>query len=381
MDLPFEQVISRRGFLARCGIVAVSGGVLARLVRLSHAQDVRHGYVKKIEARYYRTLPGNKVQCLLCPRGCTVEPGKRGFCRVRENGDGVYYTHVHSNPCAVHIDPIEKKPLFHFLPGTSALSIATAGCNFTCKNCQNFTISQANPEDTSNYQLDPQQVVDLAVRYGAPTIAYTYTEPTVFYEYMLETSKAAHGRNIRNVYHSNGYMNQEPLLELMEYLDGANIDLKAYSNAFYQEIASGTLLPVLETLKTLKKNGVWLEITNLVIPTKNDDAVMLRELCEWIAQELGKDTPVHFSRFYPCYRLNNLPPTPVKTLAQAAQIARDSRLDHVYIGNVPNINEENTFCPRCHRVIIGRTGYRVTDFNIAEGACTFCGTAIPGVWQ
>jgi pyruvate formate lyase activating enzyme len=381
MHLPFERIISRRGFLTACGILAVGGGVLPKLVKLSHAQESRHGYVKKVAARYYRPLQKKKIKCLLCPHGCIVEPGDRGFCRVRENNDGAYYTRVHSNPCAVHIDPIEKKPLFHFLPGTSALSIATAGCNFTCKNCQNFTISQADPENTNNYQLDPGQIVDLALHYKTPTIAYTYTEPTVFFEYMLETSRIAHQKNIRNIYHSNGYMNQEPLLELKDYLDGANIDLKGYSNEFYQEIAGGTLFPVLETLKTLKKHGIWLEITNLVIPTKNDEESMLRDLCAWTAQELGKDTPVHFSRFYPCYKLNNLPPTPVPTLKKAAEIARLNGLDHVYIGNVPNIDEENTYCPACNGVVIGRKGYSITDVNIKNGLCTFCRTAIPGVWE
>jgi pyruvate formate lyase activating enzyme len=381
MNLPFEQITTRRHFLIKCSMLALGSSLLPKIVKFGHAQDVRRGYINKTKARYYESLPNKKVKCLLCPHGCIVKPGSRGFCRVRENDEGIYYTQVHSNPCAVHIDPIEKKPLFHFLPGTTALSIATAGCNFTCKNCQNYTISQANPEDTHNYQLRPEDIVDLAIHYKTPTIAYTYTEPTVFFEYMLETSRIAHGKNIRNVYHSNGYMNQDPLLELADYLDGANIDLKAYSNAFYQEIASGTLLPVLETLKTLKKRGVWLEITNLVIPTKNDEESMLRDLCQWIVQELGKDTPVHFSRFYPCYKLNNLPPTPVKTLEKAAEIGRTSGLDFVYIGNVPNVEEENTFCPRCRGVIIGRKGYSITDFNMKNGVCTFCRTAIPGRWE
>jgi pyruvate formate lyase activating enzyme len=310
-----------------------------------------------------------------------VGEGERGFCRVRENRDGEYYTLVHSNPCAVHIDPIEKKPLFHFQPGTAALSIATAGCNFTCKNCQNYDISQARPDDTVNYDLAPQDIVDLAIKYDTPTIAYTYTEPTVFYEYMLETAKAARRKGILNIYHSNGYINQGALDELVEYLDGANVDLKGFSEDFYRDITGGTLGPVLTALKTLKKSGVWLEITNLIIPTKNDADGAIRELCSWVKSELGTDTPVHFSRFYPQYKLQNLPPTSVETLRRAADIAHAVGLDFVYIGNVPGIAEENTFCPRCGKTIVGRTGYRVHAYMIENNKCAFCQAEISGHWQ
>jgi pyruvate formate lyase activating enzyme len=300
---------------------------------------------------------------------------------VRENRDGDYYTLVHANPCAVHIDPIEKKPLFQFLPGTAALSIATAGCNFTCKNCQNYDISQARPDDTINVELFPEDVVALALKYDTPTIAYTYTEPTIFFEYMLETAKIARKKGVLNIYHSNGYINQEALNALAAYLDGANVDLKGFSNAFYQEITGGTLDPVLQTLKTLKKRGVWLEITNLVIPTKNDSDEMIRELCSWIESELGKETPVHFSRFYPQYKLQNLPPTPVETLKRASEIAHQTGLDYVYIGNVPGVEEENTYCPGCGKVAIGRTGYHVSTFRIRNGECEFCGEEIAGRWK
>jgi pyruvate formate lyase activating enzyme len=290
------------------------------------------------------------------------------------------YTLVHSNPCAVHIDPIEKKPLFHFFPGTAALSIATAGCNFTCKNCQNFDISQARPDDTVNYDLSPARIVDLAVKYETPTVAYTYTEPTVFYEYMLETAQAAHRKGVLNIYHSNGYITREALSQLVPYMDGANIDLKGFSNDFYKEITGGTLKPVLESLKMLKTGGVWLEITNLVIPTKNDSADGLKELCLWIESELGADTPVHFSRFYPQYKLQNLPPTPVETLRKAAEIARTAGLEYVYIGNVPGIAEENTYCPNCGRVIVGRTGYHIDTYKIEKDHCGFCRAKIAGRW-
>ena len=381
MNLFFEKGISRRNFLKKCGVLATSGLILSKMVKFAEAQEAKLGYSSPKKALYYKKLSGKRVQCSLCPRACVVGEGSRGFCRVRENRGGEYYTLVHSNPCAVHIDPIEKKPLFHFIPGTAALSIATAGCNFTCKNCQNYDISQARPDDTVNFELKPADVVSLAKRYETPTIAYTYTEPTVFYEYMLETAKEAGRKGVLNIYHSNGYIDRIALAELVEYLDGANVDLKAFSDDFYKEITGGTLNPVLESLKTLKSNGVWLEITNLVIPTKNDSDGPIRELCAWIKSELGSDTPVHFSRFYPQYKLQNLPPTPVETLKKAAEIAHAAGLNYVYIGNVPGVAEENTFCPRCGKTIIGRTGYHVHTYRIVDGRCEFCKHEIAGKWK
>lgn len=381
MNLPFERIITRRNFLKKCGILTLGSTLIPKLVKCAETPSPTAGFIKPHKARFFEKLAHDKVRCLLCPHQCVVPKGQRGFCRVRENRDGEYYTLVHSNPCAVHIDPIEKKPLFHFLPGTGAFSIATAGCNFTCKNCQNWDISQAKPDDTINYDMSPEKIVDLAITYNTKTIAYTYTEPTVFFEYMLETSKNAHTRGVLNVYHSNGYINQEPLAELIPYLDGANIDLKAHSNEFYKDITSGTLYPVLETLKTLKQNGVWLEITNLVIPTKNDSERVIQDLCVWIESELGADTPIHFSRFYPQYKLRNLPPTPIETLKRAATIARTCGIHYVYIGNVPGIPEENTYCPNCRKLLIERRGYSVDLVNVKGGMCLFCGTAIAGRWE
>jgi len=381
MNFFFEKIVSRRDFLKKCGLLFLGGFLSSKLIKFANAQEGRLGLIKAQKALYYKKLPKNKVKCLLCPRGCIVGKDKKGFCRVRENRKGEYYTLVHSNPCAVHIDPIEKKPLFHFLPGTAALSIATAGCNFTCKNCQNWDISQAYPENTFNILLSPDKIVELALENNAPTIAYTYTEPTVFFEYMSDTCRRARKKNVRNIYHSNGYINQEPLLDLIPYLDAANIDLKAYSDAFYQEITGGTLSPVLKTLKTLKSKGVWLEITNLVIPSKNDEASLIKELCLWVKEELGDDVPLHFSRFYPQYKLQNLPPTPVSTLKKAADIARNVGIHYVYIGNVPGIPEESTYCPHCNKVVIERIGYEIKSINIKKGKCGFCGTTIPGVWK
>lgn len=381
MKLFFEKLMTRRSFFKNCGWIALSGVVVSKLVKFADAQEARLGYIEPKKALYYEKLSKQRVRCKLCPRYCVVNSGDRGFCRVRENRDGDYYTLVHSNPCAVHIDPIEKKPLFQFYPGTAALSIATAGCNFTCKNCQNYDISQARPDDTINVELLPEDTVKLALKYETPTIAYTYTEPTVFFEYMFETAKIARQKGVMNIYHSNGYINQEALVALAQYLDGANVDLKGFSDAFYQEITGGTLNPVLESLKTLKKHGVWLEITNLVIPTKNDSDEMIRDLCVWIESELGKETPVHFSRFHPQYKLQNLPPTPVETLKRAADIAHVSGLEYVYIGNVPGVEEENTYCPQCGKIVIGRTGYHVHAYKIKNGKCEFCGAEIAGKWK
>ncbi|MEO0206646.1 MAG: AmmeMemoRadiSam system radical SAM enzyme [candidate division WOR-3 bacterium] len=379
----FEQLIPRRQFLKDLGIIAL-GGIFAReILKALGAENLKTkpGYFKLTPALHYKKLSGNKIRCLLCPRECVVSKGNKGFCRARKNVDGYYYTLVHSNPCALHIDPIEKKPLFHFLPGTTALSLATAGCNFVCKNCQNWEISQSSPEQTENREISPVEMVKLALEYRTPTIAYTYTEPSIFYEYMLDIAKLARESGVLNIYHSNGYLNQEPLKELIKYLDGANIDLKGFTEDFYSDITSGTLKPVLETLKTLKKNGVWLEITNLVIPTRNDDKETIKKMCEWIRDELGKDVPVHFSRFYPQYKLVNLPPTPLETLQKAAQIAKETGLLYVYIGNVPGIKEESTYCPECKKLLIERKGYDVRQINIVDGKCKFCNEQIPGRWQ
>lgn len=379
----FEEPISRRCFLKYLGIISLGGLFLKDIAKGIFAKELKviPGFVRPKFALYYEKLSNKIVRCLLCPKYCTVKNGNIGFCRARKNINGEYYTLVHSNPCAVHIDPIEKKPLFHFLPGTTTLSFATAGCNFTCKNCQNWNISQASPEETDNVEISPAKMVELALQYKTPTIAYTYTEPSIFYEYMLDTARLAHKHGVLNIYHSNGYLNQEPLKELIKYLDGANVDLKGFSEEFYREITGGTLQPVLETLKTLKKNGVWLEITNLIIPTKNDDEKTIRVMCEWIKDELGKDVPIHFSRFYPQYKLQHLPPTPLETLQRAAKIAKNLGLLFVYIGNVPGIREESTFCPKCRKIIIERKGYSILQINIKDGKCKFCKTEIPGRWQ
>ena len=339
------------------------------------------GFTGTKRSPWFTALDGGSVRCELCPRRCVVNPGGRGFCRVRENRGGVYYSLVWGNPCAAHLDPIEKKPLFHVLPSTRSYSVATAGCNLQCKFCQNWEISQAAPEDLLNHDMPPEAIVAQALQSGARSIAYTYVEPTVFYEYMTDVARLARKQGLRNVCHSNAFINPEPLKELCGLLDAANFDLKGFSEEYYRDMCSGQLAPVLDTLKTCRREGVHLELTNLVVPTRNDDETAIRAMCRWIKEELGADTPLHFSRFYPLYKLRNLPPTPVSTLERARAIARAEGLRYVYIGNVPGHEAEHTFCPACGKLVIQRTGYMVGEVRLKGGACASCGHPIPGIWS
>ncbi len=320
------------------------------------------------------------VQCELCPNGCVLDLNQTSRCRTRINKDGKLYSLVYGKPCAVHVDPIEKKPFFHFLPGTTAFSIATAGCVLSCKFCQNWQISQAKPEETDTYDMPPEKVVSNAAAYKCKSIAYTYTEPTAFYEYMYDTAVIARNRKVRNTVHSCGYINEKPLRKLSKYLDAAAIDLKAFTEDFYERICNGSLKPVLASLAVLKEEGVWLEITNLVIPTLNDDLKKINEMSRWLVKNLGPEVPIHFSRFIPHYKLTNLPPTPIETLSEARKTAMDAGLKFVYIGNIRH-EGENTFCPKCRKLLIERQVYTVVQNNISHGKCKFCNTAIAGVWS
>ena len=345
------------------------------LVLPLHAND------KLKEALFYEKLENKLVKCQLCPRKCVIPDSKRGFCGGRENRDGTLYTLVYAKPVAIHIDPIEKKPLFHFLPGTTAYSIATSGCNLRCKFCQNWEISQRRPEEVDYVYLEPQDLVKHVLESGSPTIAYTYSEPTIFYEYMLETAKLARAQGIKNIMHSSGYINEQPLRQLAKYLDAANIDLKAFTNDYYVKMSEATLEPVLKSLKVLKEEGVHVEITNLVLSGYNDDKDSIMKMCMWIRENLGQDTPIHFSRAFPMYKLLSLNPTPVETLEKARQIALDCGLKYIYIGNVAGNPAENTFCTRCKKIVIKRTGYTILENNLENGKCKFCGEEIAGIWH
>ncbi|MCM8792443.1 MAG: AmmeMemoRadiSam system radical SAM enzyme [Candidatus Omnitrophica bacterium] len=368
--------ITRKEFFKKSFLLGISSLVL----KVTEAFSGSKVNFKK-EASYYKKIDTHTIQCELCPRRCILAEGQRSFCRAREPKEGKLYSLVYGLACAVHIDPIEKKPLFHFLPGTPIYSIATAGCNFRCKYCQNWSISQYPPEATSNIYLKPEEIVRQAKERDCPSIAYTYTEPSIFYEYMLDTARLAKRYGLKNMYHSNGSLNPKPVEELSLYLDGANIDLKAFNQKFYTDICSGYLDTVLNTLKILKQNKVWLEITNLVIPTLNDDLKEIRQMCLWIKENLGKDTPLHFSRFWPQYKLTYLYPTPLEILERARDIALECGLDFVYIGNIPGHPAENTYCPNCRRIVIERRGFSVLNKQIDEkGLCKFCGYGLPGVW-
>ena len=288
---------------------------------------------------------------------------------------------VYGTACAIHLDPIEKKPFFHVHPGSTSLSVATAGCNFHCKFCQNWEISQASPEDVYSYPMTPEVVVQRAMEMGALSIAYTYVEPTIFYEYMFDIAVLAKARGLLNVFHSNGFINPGPLINLCQVIDAAQIDLKGFTNGFYRELCLGELEPVLETLKILRRKNVHLEITNLMIPTKNDDLTMVNEMCRWIKGELGSDVPLHFTRFYPLYKLRRLPPTPITTLEKARSEALKLGLEFVYIGNVPGHDGLNTVCPLCHRIVIERVGYMIRSLHLKDGKCAFCGHPLPGIWS
>jgi pyruvate formate lyase activating enzyme len=344
-------------------------------------KEIRKANLELLEARYWTLLEDKTVQCQLCPNFCVLGNGKKGRCGARINIDGKLYTIVYARPVAVHIDPIEKKPFTHYLPRTQSFSIATAGCNLGCVFCQNWQISQSRPEDAESVYLPPAQVVEMAKRSNCATIAYTYTEPTIFYEYMFDTAKLAKAAGVKNVMHTCGYINPKPLKELLKYMDAVNVDLKGFSEEYYVQMCSGHLDPVLITLKEIKRSGVWLEITNLVVPGKNDDPKMIRSMCVWIKDNLGTDTPLYFSAFTPQYKMTGIPPTPVKTLEEARDIAKSVGLKYVYIGNVYGHIGESTFCPKCGKIVVKRKGFDTLEVNLIDGKCKYCGYKIAGVWK
>jgi len=379
-----NQTVTRQEFMARCmgcaaGLTLVPGAVLAAAG--SRARKRERGLVRPREARYYEIGPEGRARCRLCPHGCVIGEGSRGSCGVRELRDGRLMTLVHSNPCAVHVDPIEKKPLLHFLPASRAFSVATAGCNLHCKNCQNWEISQRRPEETENIELPPEDLVAEAVAAGCESIAYTYSDPDIFFEYTVDTARQARQQGLKNVLVTAGYISLEPQREFCEVIDAANVDLKGFTEDFYRQVCSASLQPVLDALRMYRQEGVWLEVTHLVIPTLNDDAGRIRQMCRWLHEHLGADVPLHFSRFHPRYQLKNLPTTPVETLEMARRIGLDEGLRYVYVGNVPGHPGEATYCPNCGRTVIGRIGYSITEMNLQDGCCRFCGETIAGVWS
>ena len=380
--------LNRRSFL-KCSLAATGGILLPNVVPggslLGSTADASPlpspAGLSRVEAKYYKKLEHKEIECELCPRKCRVGDRERGYCGCRENQEGTYYTLVHSYACSFNVDPIEKKPLFHFMPGTKAFSIATAGCNMNCKFCQNWEISQVRPEQVRSIYLPPEDIVEYARQSGSRSIAYTYSEPIVFYEYMLDAAMAGREKGIKSVVITAGYINHDPWMELIREVDAIKVDFKAFTEKFYEEICHAKLKPVMDALVDLSKSGKWYELVYLVVPTLNDDMKNIREMCKWMVADLGRDVPLHFSRFHPMYLLKNLPPTPVSSLERAREIALEEGMNFVYVGNVPRHQGEHTYCPNCKEVVIGRIGYTITRMNLKNGKCKFCGKPIPGVWS
>lgn len=333
------------------------------------------------EALLYETEDNQRVRCNLCAHRCLIAEGRMGICKVRENIEGELQTLVYGRTISQNIDPIEKKPLYHFLPGSRSFSIATPGCNFHCQWCQNWDIVEQPVTGYQNWgqEAAPEDLVAAAVKSGSESIAYTYTEPTIFFEYAYDTARLAHQRGLRNVFVTNGYMTAEMLETMDPYLDGANVDLKAFREDTYREYVGAQLEPILENLKVIKELGIWLEVTTLIIPDLNDDHEELRDAARFIAQELGPETPWHLSRFFPHREMRDHPPTPMWTLQEAEEIGRDEGLQHIFLGNTGD--QANTFCAECGRMLINRRGFWVLEDNLREGRCPDCGAEAAGVWS
>ena len=334
------------------------------------------------EAMFYTRLSHGRVECGLCFRKCILHKGERGECRNRENRGGTLYNLVWGKPAAIQIDPVEKEPQYHLFPGTLILCFGTAGCNFHCMFCQNWHLSQRSMEEMEYfYPLRPEEAVAEAKKRRIPTISFTYNEPTSFYEYVYDIACIAKMEGLNILWHSNGAMNQEPLGKLLSYTDAVTVDLKGFRDAFYRKYSQAELKPVLENLKLIKKSGVWLEIVNLVIPTANDDPGDVRRMCEWIHENLGPEVPLHFSRFFPAYRLTRLPPTPMDTLERCYSIAKECGLHYITLGNVPGHRFNSTYCPECGHILIKRIHFEVIENSIDRGKCPHCGHTIPGIWM
>lgn len=337
-----------------------------------------------MQAYLYTSGENKAVRCQLCNHFCAIKAGRRGLCAVRENRDGTLHTLVYGKLIAGHVDPIEKKPLYHFMPGSQSYSIATVGCNFRCRFCQNSDIAQMPADHNGKIlgdEVTPGKVVATARQSDCRSISYTYTEPTIFFEFAYDTAKLAHGQGIKNIFVTNGYMSAEALSMIAPYLDAANVDLKAFNDDYYKEQCGARLRPVLETLKQMGASGIFIEITTLIVPGLNDSPEELKKLAAFIVDQLGPSVPWHISRFHPTYRMTDRDPTPVGTLEMARQIGIKAGLQFVYTGNVPGDDGENTFCPGCGEMIIERWGFRLGKVLVKKGACSLCGHSIAGVWE
>jgi pyruvate formate lyase activating enzyme len=329
------------------------------------------------EAMFSRSLDNNKVECMLCPHRCKLSKGKRGICGVRENQKGKLVTLIYGLATSVTPDPIEKKPLYHFHPGTYALSFGTVGCNLSCLHCQNFGISQANIEGMNFKRLKPADTIDIAKRYKCQGIAWTYNEPTIWFEFTYDASILAKKEGLYTCYVTNGFIEAEPLKKISPYLDAMNVDVKSFNPDFYKKICKAKLQSVLDTCVLAKELDIFLELTYLVIPQENDSEEEIKEFCRWVVENLGEKTPVHFSRFHPDYKMRDSIPTPMSSLNRAFDLAHDSGLLYVYVGNVPHGDYENTYCPKCKELLIERIGFSTRHHYATDGICPKCGSKLP----
>jgi pyruvate formate lyase activating enzyme len=333
------------------------------------------------EAMFYKRGENNAVRCRLCFRGCFIPEGRRGFCRNRENRAGVLRSLVYARPSGLQIDPIELEPMYHMVPGHKNICVYTASCNFRCKHCHNWPISQSAPEQIRAFRCTPKEIVEEALRHECRSISHSINEPTVFYELMYGVVQQAKNKGLLTLCHTNGGIAKAPLLELLKFMDGVTVDLKAFSQKFYREISGSKLEPVLETLKTIKGANKHLEVVNLIIPTLNDQMDDIKKMCRWIVGNLGRDTPLHFTRFSPSYKMTHLPYTPINTLEEARSIALGEGIQYVYIGNVVGHPANSTYCPKCHKKLIERTHFIILRNHVKDGLCPFCKESIPGIWS
>lgn len=344
-------------------------------------EGARKGLIRPVRSPWYQALEGDRIQCTLCPRGCALEEGERSPCRVRENREGKMYTLAYGNPALVQEDPVERKPFFHVIPGSRALSISTAGCNLSCKFCEVWDMALVSPEEIFAYDMPPETVVAQARGAGVRAVSYAFGEPVIFHEYMTEVAIRAREAGLLNLVHTAGFILEEPLRDLLKLVDAVNVDLKSFDPAFYSEVVGGEIEPVLRTLGILAEEGVHLEITTVIIPTLNDDMDQITRMSRWIVQELGEEVPLHLSRFYPLYQLSGLPRTPVSTLDRARETAMEAGLRYVYVAKVTGHDGENTFCGGCGERVIKRKGFVIDEVRLTDGVCPHCGTQIPGLWS
>lgn len=331
----------------------------------------------KKEAMFWKPRTDKTVQCFLCPHHCVIAEERRGICGVRKNEHGKLYSLIYQACSSIADDPIEKKPLYHFYPGSRVLSLGSVGCTFKCEHCQNYHISMGRPEDISLQEISAETVSQIAVDHGCHGVAWTYNEPTIWHEYTMEAARCVKQAGLYTAYVTNGYIEEEPLNQIAPYLDAMNIDIKAFHEGFYQKVCKARLEPVLQTCERAKKLGIHLELTYLVIPGMNDDALEIQKFCHWISEKLGADTPLHFSRFHPDYKMTDIKATPLETLLTCLRIAKEANLQFVYLGNIVHGDSDNTYCPSCGNLLIKRYGFSSQLKGISNGSCSRCHTRIP----